>query len=200
MFFLRCAVLDDRTLTALRMISLGAEQSPMLGCTLVASNGVVLTADIDNHTIWMCDALGAGKHEAMDALGAAHAEAVVAIDYSPRRDLFLTASADGNVKVLSGGSWAVLRDVNLARPTQTACFLNAKADIAVATELSIACVPASSAYIAEKTEARRRPAHSSGLLSHFPVRIYSARVSRRRCERRCLAPANLTPQGTPSVR
>ena len=150
-----CAVLDDRALTALRTISLGEEQSPMLGCTLVASNGVILTPDVENHTIWMCDALGVGKHEHMDVLGPAHPDAIVSIDYNPDRDLFLTASVDGNVKVLSGASWSVLRDVNLGRSLQTACFLNAKGDIVVATELSVALVPASSAYVSEKTQSLR---------------------------------------------
>lgn len=150
-----CRVVDDQTLTMLRTISLGEEQSLMLGHTLVASNGIIVTSDVEHHTIWTCDALGAGKHEHMDVLGTAHPDAVVSIDYNPDRDLFLTASIDGNVKVLSGASWAVLRDVKLGRTAQTACFLNPRGDIAMGTGQSLSVMPSSSAYIAEKTQTLR---------------------------------------------
>ena len=116
----------------------------MFGCTLIASNGIILTSDVENHTIWTCDAMGAGTHEHMDMLGTAHPDAVVSIDYNPDRDLFLTASIDGNVKVLYGATWRVLRDLKLGRTTQTACFLNARGDIAMGTGQSLSLISVAS--------------------------------------------------------
>jgi WD40 repeat protein len=150
-----CGVWDDRALAPLRTISLGEDQSMMHGFTLIASNGMIVASDVEHHTIWTCDATGAGTHEHMDVLGTAHPDAVVSIDYNPDRDLFLTASIDGNVKVFAGASWAVLRDVKLGRTAQTACFLNRRGDIALGTGHSLSVIPASSAYVAQKTQTLR---------------------------------------------
>lgn len=94
-----CGVWDDRTLAPIRSISMGEDQSLMNGVTLVAANGMIVTADVEHHTLWTCDALGRGSQESFDVLGVAHPDKVTSIDYNVDRELFLSASIDGNVKV-----------------------------------------------------------------------------------------------------
>ena len=151
-----CKVWEDCTLAPLRSIVLNDEQNDLLGRNLISPMGSVVAAHRGQYNVWSGDALGPSKtNEVMEMVGSGHQAPIVAVDFNPDRCLFLTASSDGNLKVM-GRDWQVVCDYKLGRPVHTACFLNARGDIALGTDMTLSLVRASAAYGKANTEVLRK--------------------------------------------